>query len=184
MKSIAYFCGKVKYARKFTSLLETVQGKIVICDIDNTVADVNGVLRRLGYDVSVYPNPKLNDDFWLSFEGIEVLMSAEPFVSTLQMLVTLQNAGAEVYLATSRSRYLMPATYIWLAKNGVKTDTVYFTPDKLSLEGDIYIEDDPAQIKRLLSAGKTVLIPEQPYNQRIRHRKAIYFTPRKGADAR
>ncbi|SHF76846.1 hypothetical protein SAMN02746089_02524 [Caldanaerobius fijiensis DSM 17918] len=184
MKSIAYFCGKVKYAKKFTSLLETAQGKIVVCDIDNTVADVNGVLRRLGYDTSVYPNPELNDDFWLSFKGVEILMKAKPFVNTLYMVVGLQNAGAEVCFATARNRYLMPATYIWLARNGVKSDTVYFTPDKLSLEGDVYVEDDPAQIKRLLSAGKTVLIPEQFYNKGIEHKNAIYFNPRKGADIR
>jgi len=177
-----YFKGDVKNAKKFNSLLESLEietqnkkTKLVCVDIDNTLANVNNELKKLGYDINIYPNPFIDNDFWLNFEGQMLLFNAELIKTTLAILNTLyHNFDVEIFFATSRPLDLIDITYAWLIKNNIMAD-VYFTKNKPQLDADIYIEDEPTTIEKLINLQKTVLVPKWPYNAHIESPLAIHY---------
>lgn len=176
MINIMYFSGKVKDLRKFTNILTNVKGKLICCDIDNTLADVNTQLKKAGYDISKYPNPVLDQDFWTSYEGLDILIKAQKIKNTCKILDVLDELGADVFFATSRDIRLKTLTRKWVEKQKIwNKHAIYFTASKHILEADVYIEDDPQQISKLLSIGKPVLIPSWRYNQGFESKNAIYF---------
>jgi hypothetical protein len=176
MVSIIYFNGKVKDFKRFTSLLTNIKGKLVCCDIDNTLADINTQLLRAGHDISKYPNPALNQDFWTSYVGLDILNKAKKIRSTSKILSTFDKLGADVFFATSRDIKLRELTRRWIERQKIyNKHTIYFTATKNILEADVYIEDNPNEITKLLSTGKPVLIPSWRYNQGFDDENAIYF---------
>ncbi|MDP9750388.1 5' nucleotidase, NT5C type [Thermoanaerobacter pentosaceus] len=176
MKQVAYFSGKVKDLPKFLNLLYNVKGKIIAFDVDNTLINVNKRLEEIGYSTVLYPNPELTEDFWTTVEGASILLGAEPIPSSLKLLTTFINLNAEVVFVTSRSRELKSLTERWAEKYfpGIE---VYFTKEKYQLDADIYVEDDPHQIQKLIFLNKTVLIPKWPYNLNLfkGFENAIYY---------
>ncbi|HHY79084.1 MAG TPA: hypothetical protein GX516_01745 [Thermoanaerobacter sp.] len=176
MEQIVYFSGKVKELNKFLRMLYTIPGKIVAVDIDNSLINVNKELERLGYDINLYPNPELTEDFWTSREGVDILLNAELISITVNFAASFIKLGAEVVFVTSRSEELKLLTEEWLQKYFPGFE-VYFTKEKHLLDADIYLEDDPQQIQKIISLNKTVLIPEWPYNRDLFKvfEKAIYY---------
>jgi hypothetical protein len=157
-------------------ILTLSKGKIVCVDIDNVVADVNAQLALKGYDISVYPNPELTYDFWRTYEGLDILYKARKIQSTCEILQALDNAGAEIYFATGRDFALKELTESWLQNNGIwNGDEVYFSTSKHFLDADIYIEDDPFQIARIISTQKPVIIPEWEYNKDFADFSNVYY---------
>lgn len=176
MINIMYFSGKVKDLRKFTNILTNVKGKLICCDIDNTLADVNTQLKKARYDISKYPNPVLDQDFWTSYEGLDILIKAQKIKNTCKILNVLDELGADIFFATSRDIRLKELTRKWIEKQDIYNEhAIYFTASKHILEADVYLEDDPQQISKLLSIGKPVLIPSWQYNQGFDNENAIYF---------
>jgi antitoxin component YwqK of YwqJK toxin-antitoxin module len=180
-----FFKGNIKNAKKFTNLLERLameaksKTKLVCVDIDNTLANVNAELEKLGYDISIYPNPYIDKNFWLNFEGQMLLLNAEIIKTTLAIISSIYtNFNIEIFFATTRPLDLIDITYAWLIKNNILSE-VYFTQNKLQLDADIYIEDDPAVIETLLKNNKTVLVPRWEYNSHIEHPLAIHFSIKK-----
>lgn len=176
-----FFKGDVKNARKFTNLLEKLEietktkTKLVCIDIDNTLANVNRELEKLGYNIDIYPNPFIDKNFWLNFEGQMLLFNAQPITTTLAIMNTIYtNFDVEIFFATARPLELIDITYAWLIKNNILGE-VYFTENKLQIDADIYIEDDPFTIEKLLKNQKTVLIPSWSYNRHIKHPSAIHY---------
>ena len=176
MKQVAYFSGKVKDLPKFLNLLYNVKSRIVAFDIDNTLINVNKRLEEIGYNTVLYPNPELTEDFWTTVEGTSILLGAEPIPSSLKLLTTFINLDAEVVFVTGRSRELKSLTEKWAEKYfpGIE---VYFTKEKHQLDADVYVEDDPVQIKQILTINKLVLIPRWPYNRDLFEvfENAIYY---------
>ncbi|MFU0783686.1 MAG: hypothetical protein ACFWT2_11600 [Thermoanaerobacterium thermosaccharolyticum] len=176
MTNIVYFNGKVKDLKKFIKILTNIKGKLICCDIDNTLANVNAQLLKAGYDISQYPNPALNQDFWVSYSGLELLIKAQKIKNTCKILDVLEELGADIFFATSRDIRLKQLTRKWIDKQKIwNFHEIYFTASKHILEADVYIEDDREQISKLLSIGKPVLIPSWTYNQGFENKNAIYF---------
>lgn len=176
-----FFKGDVKNAKKFTNLLEKLavetkaKTRLVCVDIDNTLANVNKELNKLGYDINIYPNPFIDKKFWLNFEGQMLLFNAELITTTLAIINSIYtNFNTEIFFATARPLELMDITYAWLIKNNILGE-VYFTENKLQIDADIYLEDDPFIIEKLLENQKTVLIPKWSYNRHIEHTSAIHY---------
>ncbi|WP_028991443.1 5' nucleotidase, NT5C type [Thermoanaerobacter thermocopriae] len=165
MKDLIYFSCRVKDLDKFIKLLYTMEGKIIAVDIDNTLANVNSELEKRGYSTNVYPHPELTEKFWETLEGITTLYNAKPIFSTIKTVNTFINFGAEVVIVTSRNIKLKKLTEDWIKRYFKNEPEIYFTKEKHQLDADVYFEDDPAQIKTLITINKTVIIPEWPYNQ-------------------
>lgn len=146
-------------------------------DIDNTLLDVNTLVKEKYHidDVEkIYPHPRLDEKFFTSSEGIRVLSSARPIPGTLRILGKLLSIGTEIVFATSRPPQLKDITVWQLKKLGLRGRLV-FTKDKRRIEADIYVEDDPQQILKLLNAGKHVLSPAWDYNSGYKHPKHVRY---------
>ena len=174
MEHIVYFSGKIKELHKFLKLLQKIDGKIIAVDIDNTLVNVNENLEKWGYDITVYPNPQLSENFWISVKGFEILFSSRFIPITISFIKSFTELGAEVVFVTSRSRELEKYTKDWAEKH-LPGFEVYFTKEKHLIDADIYVEDDPYQIQKLISLNKTVLVPEWPYNQLFKTSENVIY---------
>jgi hypothetical protein len=159
---------------RYLSVISNIRHKIVCVDIDNTIANTNKELARMGHDVRSYPNPKLGEDFWFSREGLTVLTKAEPIRETISVIRLMDKLGAEIVFATARHIALARITEEWLSKYRL-TKPVFYVHNKLSMEADVYIEDSPAEISCLLKAGLTVLAPEWSYNNNFSGSNLVYY---------
>jgi hypothetical protein len=156
-------------------LLRSTAGKIVCVDIDNTLANINAELKKMGYRIDRYPNKELNRDFWFGYDGQSAMIKAKPITETLALTEYISAMQAEVVLATARHPALAKMTEDWLARYGL-VYPVFYVHNKLLVEADVYIEDNPAEIKALLKADRSVFVPEWPYNAGIRHKNIIHYT--------
>jgi uncharacterized HAD superfamily protein len=166
---------------RYLSVMSNIRRKIVCVDIDNTIANTNTELERMGHDVKKYPNPKLGEDFWFSREGLTVLTKAEPIRETMSVVRLMDKLGAEIIFATARHIALARITEEWLARYRL-AKPVFYVHSKLLAEADVYIEDSPAEIRRLLQAGLTVLVPEWPYNNSFDSSNLIHYMITGGND--
>lgn len=179
-----FFSGKNTDYRKFLELIKKVEGKIVCVDIDNTICDTNNELKKAGFDTDHYPAP-IPQDFWISEEGKKIFINAKPIKNTLRIAATLASMGAIVTIATKRSPSTLATTITWFLENNIPQifypqdqmiPHIMFVQNKLEAEADIYIEDDPAEIQKLLKARKTILIPEWTYNKNLpQNQQLIYY---------
>lgn len=163
-----YFSGKAKDILKYIELLKYSKGKTICCDIDNTLANTNKMLKQKGYDIDNYPVIGVNKDFWTDKKGIEILFYAEVIRPTAKMLKTFEQYGAKIVFATTRESVLDTLTKNWFRMNGILGDIqIHFVKSKNEVKADIYFEDNPEDIEQLLSAGKKVIIPTWKYNEGI-----------------
>lgn len=175
---MVFYAGKKNDYIKYMITLSELKGKTACIDIDNTLSDVNTELKKRGYDISIYPHPELNEEFWKSPYGKQLLSAALPIKNTLRLVQSLKNAGCNLVFATSRPPVLAGITYDWINKN-IKPlwqkNSVIFTKNKTALNADIYVEDDPFEILRIIKANKAVFIPRWPYNEDILAPKLVYY---------
>lgn len=150
--------------------------KKVCIDIDNTILDVNFQLRKYGIEdvEKVYPHPRLSENFFVSPDGIRLIMSAEPIPGTMEIVKKLSCNGTEMIFATSRPVQLKDITVWQLKRLGLRGKLV-FTKDKRTVEADVYVEDDPLQVLRLIKAGKRVLSPAWDYNAGYEHPNYVRY---------
>lgn len=181
-----FFAGKNTEYRKYLNLLKKVDRKIVCVDIDNTICDTNSELAKLGlFDVTKYPAP-IPEDFWTSEKGLGIYSTARPIKNTLRIAATLASLGATVTIATKRPPSALATTLNWFIKNKIPqifypqdqaVPQIMFVNTKLEAEADIYIEDDPTEIQKLIDNNKIVLVPEWHYNVNLMslNPQLIYF---------
>lgn len=156
----------------FLKLLSKAKGRIVCVDMDNTLADINSGLKKLGYNTKKYP-AKLPAGFWNTHVGFKLLQEAQPIPETIAVINLLRDAGAEVVFATARNPELARITEEWLTAHRLEGE-VFYVHSKTLVEADVYVEDSPQEIRRILKLGSKVLVPEWPYN-RIIHRNIISY---------
>lgn len=159
---------------RYMRVMSGISGKIVCVDIDNTIANTNEELARMGYNTNRYPAKEINGEFWFSRDGLAALVKAKPIRETLSIIKLMEKMKAEVVFATARHIALAHTTENWLAQYQL-SKPVFYVHNKLLVEADVYIEDSPAEIEGLIKVGKTVLVPEWPYNAGIRHKNIIHY---------
>ncbi len=163
---------EIKGMDLFLNILSKARGKIIAVDIDNTLANVNRELIRLGYSIKKYP-AKLPRGFWETKDGIRLLQNARPIPETVALINLFRDAGAEVIYGTARSPIMRDITESWLISNGLEGE-VFYVHNKTLIEADIYVEDSPQEIKRILKLGAKVIVPEWPYNRAF-HKNVINY---------
>lgn len=168
-----YYSGKITDISKYLNLLKNIKGKIVACDLDNTLVNTNFELKKYGFDITHYPIEELDDKFWLSAFGNEIMYNAEPIKTILKCLFSMQEAGGEIIFCTQRSEALENLTYSWFRRNHLFTNMIRFVNTKKAVNADIFIEDNPKEIKELLSINKIVIVPTWEYNKDISHGSLI-----------
>lgn len=145
---------------------------MVVCDICNTLADINGYLTRYaGVSLETYPAP-IPKGFFRSGEGLRCFLEARPFPGAAEAVRGLaEKLGGLVYV-TCRPREAEFVTKRWLELHGFPFAPVFFCQDTESklraakaVGAALALEDDPEAARLYARAGITVLLPDWPYNR-------------------
>lgn len=173
-----FFSGKKRDYLKYLAITKDISNKIICIDIDNTLSDTNAEIKKRGYDISCYPNPYLNDNFWKSDFGKKIFLDAKPIKNTIRIVQTLVNMGGKPIFATSRPLEAIGVTQKWLMKYLLPLwgkNSIFFSKNKVTLNADIYFEDNPNQISQMLKANKIVFAPKYSYNSTYESPRMIYY---------
>ena len=96
-------------------------------------------------------------------------------------LARLHEAGLAVLVLTRRERMAgddaddkalaRDTTLRWFASQpglGIGADDIVFTDDPVAADADLWLDDAPLRVHRLLSAGKQVWLLPRPWNREVR----------------
>lgn len=146
---------------------------VTVVDICNTLADINSLLAKAGFDVESYPSSNLPPGFFKTPEGLKMLAEAEPVPDSVYALNVFARLGPVIYL-TSRPLEAKLVTNQWLRKHGFPHGRVIFIQHKISIlrrfHGSVlYADDDPAAALLAAEIGHQVHLIDWPYNRHIDH---------------
>lgn len=147
----------------FVSYLNKLTGKVLTND-DYISIDWNDTYGPEFQDI--YQN--FDDDYTYIYEEVELLDGAKEVIDEL-----IEN-GDDVHFVTARSHTIDDITRNWLENQGIDSSRVYSLSGNegkvetaRKLDCDIFIEDDPNNIKNLLKAGFKVIVMDSNYNRDI-----------------
>ncbi len=147
---------------------------MIVCDVDNTLADLNTVLRVRfpgGADRENRPDwAPVPTAFWATPEGLDLLEAAAPFSGAAETLAQLVGRGGVRYV-TARPLCAGPLTRIWLARYGFPDGEVLTEcggarrADLAAAFGTrLAIDDDLRAAWEYRILGIPCLLRRQPYN--------------------
>ena len=105
-------------------------------------------------------------EHFLSAEKAGMYRDLPAYTGSFEVLQILAKEGFEIKAVTARSADFNPDTAHWLANNGLPKIQI-FNPgtEKHTLEDiDIFIDDAPHVINKLVEKGRKVIIFDQAYN--------------------
>jgi len=148
---------------------------MIAVDICNTLADVNGQLKRRipGYCSGRYPYP-LPEGYFKSPAGLNIFRSAEPLPGSVDFLNGLAELFGEVVYVTARPPEAEGVTRRWLGEHGYPEGEIVFCQRHekagfyATLGPDAVLEDDPEVLEQLKEFNVLVFAPQWPYNGHIR----------------
>lgn len=108
---------------------------------------------------------RLQDEVWQEWAQLPPTEEGIP-----ELLLGLRNNGNKVCIATSRPSRSTPLVLKWLKRIGITYDAFYpLGPTKLKadIDCDILVDDDPQQVERMVDKGKTGLLYQQPWNEKL-----------------
>jgi hypothetical protein len=149
--------------------------KIVVVDICNTLANVNGELARRGYDTSVFPaRVPIN-----LFQDYSLFSEAQPINESIFLLRQLATIYSIVYL-TARPIESEAVTQLWLERHYCPKSLLFHTMGRpkgeffrffkdAGIEVAGVLEDAPHELESIREAQPHVktFIPRWNYNQHI-----------------
>ncbi|MFX4261301.1 hypothetical protein ACOBQJ_03755 [Pelotomaculum propionicicum] len=147
--------------------------QVVALDICNTLANIAKKLINEGLvKTDVYPSP-LPEDFFISEDGLQIFLNAEPIRGALQMVRHLEALYGSVIYVTTRPKEAEFVTCRWLAKHGFPISDIHFCSwqDKPavyeSLNPRVIAEDDPRVLEMVKSMDTAILALQWPYNSHV-----------------
>lgn len=112
-------------------------------------------------DIVGLTNEEVLDIFetcWADWRGLKPLEKNQFTVIEAMKLV------GHVDIVTSVHIQFIPIVKKWLSNYGINLNVVY-SREKEKLKYDVYIDDSPENAKAMVSAGKTCILYDQPWNQ-------------------
>lgn len=103
----------------------------------------------------------------------EMFLRMQPLEGVVDALWRLSDAGVWIRIVTHRlyvnwgHEVTASHTVNWLDRVGVPYRDLCFVANKAAVDADAFLEDAPHNIVDLRSAGKIVVIFDQPYNRRL-----------------
>ena len=102
----------------------------------------------------------------------QIFLNAEPYSEALEFVDFLKMAGHNIHIVTNQFRGAEDSTLKWLKKYNVPYDSLHFTKNKNTVNGDLLIDDC---IDNLVIADKKVVCFDQPWNQEWKGNKAYNY---------
>ncbi len=166
--------------------VKEMRRKIIFVDIDNTLANTNAQLERLGIDISAYP-ANVPSELWSK----DIFKSAEPIEPVINFVNAIHPHYKIVYL-TAREGIYHELTLHWLEKNNLPIAPIVHTNGRdkgqfiqifSSTEKVVgAIEDSPHEINSMIDAKEDLLlfVPDWEYNRHLEKGIRILLNNRKG----
>ena len=145
-------------------------------DIDGVLRDLVGAIKklweRLGRSYSEVVEWRLEKAFG---ENVWEIIATEPYAWDVFYRLAAPYEGAvdffrrlkescDVVLISWQNEVTGLATMAWLKKHGMEAPT-FFTRLKERIYCDIYLDDGPPFVRRLLEAGRHVVVMDRPWNR-------------------
>jgi 5'-nucleotidase len=159
-------------------------------DLDAVCADYEGalrasVVRRFGRDPGeLLPQTRWDaySEWGLSFEQFQeahraavledrIFREMDPLPGVSEALWQLSDEGVWIRIITHRLIFngthevSAADTAWWLDQHRIPYRDLCFIGDKPDVGADVYVDDSPRNVLSLRSAGRTVLVFDQPYNR-------------------
>lgn len=122
-----------------------------------------------------------SDDEFLAHHRAGVLAGVlftegHPLPGSVSGLRRLYRAGHTIHYVTDRAFPGFPepeaaeVTWHWLRRSGFpvgRGTLLTVTKDKASVDADVFLDDGPAYIRRIIEAGKRAIVWDAPYNRTL-----------------
>lgn len=150
--------------------------KILLVDLDNTLANTNGQLKKMGIDTGSYPAP-VPEEIW---NDGRIFLNAEPILPVISFVMAMHWFRYNILYLTARPEHTQWATEIWLFKNGLPDAPIFHTQGKpkgevVSSFSNVWgaVEDSPNEITSLRSVKRNleIFIPDWPYNRGVKGKR-------------
>lgn len=138
-------------------------------DLDGVVANftkgwMDFYNRDFGTDLVVDDSRRWNDlvdlthftnigEFWRwssDLDGRSVFWHLEPFPGAIEALQDLHDEGHEIVVVTTKPRFAVGDTYEWIERHDLPADEVHILEDKWLVECDVYLDDGPHILPKLV----------------------------------
>lgn len=156
--------------------------KTIVLDIDNTLADYTGTLREYCHKRSNIdypcPNPNLYSfatqpgwpwgsstsyrDYHRQAVESGLYLMERPYPFAVRETNRLFMGDCDIVIATNRKDDERGDTLRWLETNGIHYNGLYFG-DKLKIQADLWVDDDPQVLKQLEEQGLPAMHPAHEY---------------------
>lgn len=160
----------------------SIQQRLVV-DIDGVLADhVPALLAEHNRNREVPISREEITDYHMLAGAVRVVYADERRIEEMPLidenapgvLAELIRLGCFVIIATTRPERLRKVTEHWLAKHRIPYHELCFTARKVSVRGDILIDDNPDEVLAWATARRTALLYSHPWNSglicdRVRH---------------
>jgi len=108
-------------------------------------------------------------DFWdwaQDHNGHTLFRHLETYPGALEALTQLNRSGHDIVILTTKPDWAISDTFIWLGERRIPTREVHILEDKWRIDCDIYLDDAPHILRRLLAkrSDRTVCRFVRPWN--------------------
>jgi len=84
-------------------------------------------------------------------DGHSLFRHLETYPGALEALSWLNNKGHDIVILTTKPDWAISDTFIWLGETRVKTREIHILEDKWRIDCDIYLDDAPHILRRLVA---------------------------------
>lgn len=108
------------------------------------------------------------NDFWIYKHPKDVMLHAKQYDYASESMNRLRALGYPISIVTDQATDdLLRYTVGWLKIHKIKYDNMFCTSDKELTDCQIYVEDKPSTIEKIIKAGKKVLVFDHIYNRKL-----------------
>lgn len=102
-------------------------------------------------------------------EGASLFRRLDPYPGAIDSLHELRLLGHEIVIVTTKPHFAISDTHEWLAEHQIPTTEVHIVSDKSEVDCDVYIDDGPHNLERLIDQrpDRCIIRYIRPWNRPI-----------------
>ncbi len=168
--------------------MPTLPGMRLGIDLDGVVANftqgwMNFYNRQFGTRLSVADSQRWHDlvelthfadidEFWKwcsDLNGRSVFWHLEPFPGAIEALRSLDEAGHEIVILTTKPSFAIDDTHEWIETHLVPASEIHILEEKWLVDCDVYLDDGPHVLPGLVEhrPAATVCRYVRPWNEPV-----------------
>ncbi len=140
--------------------------------VDHKGYDPKDLPDSTGWDFHIvdwgWTTEQFMEHFAAGVDAGVVFLHGEPEEGAVKYINQLREDGHTIHIITHRSvgAKSVQNTGEWLAREGIKFDSLTFSGDKTIVKTDFFIEDNLDNYNALLDVGTDAVLYDRPWNQK------------------